>query len=298
MTRFVEQHRASFGVEPICRVLAFATSTYYACRTRGPSARSMRDERLADEVARVHEENRGVYGAKKVWTQMGREGIAAARCTVARLMRELGLRGVRRGKRCYTTVAGDAAVRPADLVERKFVASRPNELWVADLTYVRTWAGMCYVAFVIDVFSRFIVGWSLARHLRSDLPLEALEMGIWRRKMRTAGCVHHSDRGSQYTSIRYTERLAEAGIAPSVGSAGDAYDNAMAESTIGLFKAELIYKDGPWRTAEEVEIATLDYVDWWNNRRLHEGIGDIPPAEKEAMHYAEQELIPELRSVG
>lgn len=298
MTSFIEQHHGSFGVEPICRVLSFATSTYYACRTRGPSARSVRDEELKPEIERVHKQNRGVYGAKKVWKQMKREGVTVARCTVARLMRGLGLAGVRRGKGWRTTIPGDPATRPADLVERKFEAQRPNQLWVADLTYIRTWAGMCYVAFVIDVYSRFIVGWSLATHLRTDLPFEALEMGIWRRKTRTEGLVHHSDRGSQYTSIRYTERLAEAGIAPSVGSVGDAYDNALAESTIGLFKAELIYKDGSWRGPEQVEIATLEYVDWWNMRRLHESIGDIPPAEKEAMYYAEQELIPELRSVG
>jgi putative transposase len=299
MTRFIQEHRGSFGVEPICRVLAFATSTYYACRTRPPSARELRDEQLEREVARVHKANRGVYGAKKVWKQMKREGFGVARCTVARLMRKLGLVGVRRGKGWRTTIPGDPAARPADLVERKFEAAHPNHLWVADLTYIRTWAGMCYAAFVIDVYSRFIVGWSLGTNLRTDLPLEALEMGIWRRKMRTAdGLVHHSDRGSQYTSIRYTERLDEAGIAPSVGSVGDAYDNALAESTIGLIKAELIYKDGPWRGPEQVEIAMLDYIDWWNTQRLHESIGDIPPAEKEAMYYASQELTPELRSVG
>lgn len=298
MTRFIESHRGRLGVEPICRVLELCPSTYWATRSRPPSQRSLRDQELKAEIERVHGANYGVYGAHKVWKQLNREGIGVARCTVARLMRELGLRGLRRGKTVRTTLPGESAVRPADLVERRFVAGRPNELWVADLTYVRTWAGFCYAAFVIDVYSRLIVGWSLATHLRTEMPLEALEMALWRRDRPLADLVHHSDRGSQYTSIRYTERLAEAGIAPSVGSAGDAYDNALAESTIGLYKAELIYRQGPWRNPEQVEIATLEYIDWWNNRRLHTEIGDIPPAEKEAMYYAEQEVGECLESVG
>ena len=287
MTAFIEEHRGRFGVEPICRVMEFNCSTYWAARSRPPSNRSVRDEGLKPEVKRVHKDNYGVYGAHKVWKQMNREGFGVARCTVARLMRDLELRGVRRGKRCRTTVPDESAVRPADLVCRRFVAERPDQLWVADFTFVMTWAGFCYAAFVIDVFSRMIVGWSLSTSLKTDMPMEALDMALWRRGRALPGLVHHSDRGCQYTSIRYTEHLAEAGIAPSVGSAGDAYDNAMAESTIGLYKAELIYRQKPWRTPEQVEIATLEYIDWWNNRRLHTEIGDIPPAEKEAMYYAE-----------
>ena len=204
-------------------------------------------------------------------------------------MRALGLRGVRRGKKCRTTTPDEAAVRPADLVCRRFAAERPDQLWVADFTYVRTWSGFCYAAFVIDVFSRMIVGWSLSSSLRTEMPLEALEMALWQRGAALPDLVHHSDRGCQYTSIRYAERLAEAGIAPSIGAAGDAYDNAMAESTIGLYKTELIYRHRPWKTPEQVELATLEYIDWWNNRRLHTEIGDVPPAEKEETYYAEQE---------
>ena len=289
MTGFIEHHRGRFGVEPICRVMAFAPSTYYAAHNRPPSARSLRDESLKREIERVHKDNYGVYGVRKVYKQLRREGHLVARCTVARLMRELSLRGVRRGKKIKTTQPEAGAPRPADLVERDFAAARPNCLWVADLTYVRTFAGFCYVALVIDVYSRLIVGWSLGTSLRTEMPLEALEMALWRRGRALEGLVHHSDRGSQYTSIRYTERLAEAGIAPSVGSAGDAYDNALAESTIGLYKTELINRQRPWRTPERVEIATLEYIDWWNNRRLHSEIGDIPPAEKEALYYADTE---------
>lgn len=298
MTGFIESHRGRFGVEPICRVMQFNPSTYWTAQHRAPSERSLRDESLKPEIRRVHKENYGVYGAHKLWKQLNREGIHVARCTVARLMRELGLRGVRRGKAVRTTVPDAGAPRPADLVSRQFVATRPNQLWVADLSYVRTWAGFCYAAFVIDVFSRLIVGWSLGTTLRTEMPLEALEMALWRRGRCLEGLVHHSDRGCQYTSIRYTERLAEAGIAPSVGAAGDAYDNALAESTIGLYKTELIARQGPWRTPEQVEVATLEYIDWWNNRRLHTEIGDIPPAEKEAMYYAERELNKQELSVS
>lgn len=289
MTGFIAEHRGRFGVEPICRVMDFNPSTYWAAWQRPPSARRLRDERLKIEIERVHEENYGVYGAHKIWKQLNREGFSVARCTVRRLMGELGLRGVRRGKTIITTKPDGSTPRPPDLVERDFAATRPNQLWVADLTYVRTFAGFCYVALVIDVYSRLIVGWSLGTTLRTEMPLEALEMALWRRGRALEGLVHHSDRGCQYTSIRYTERLAEAGIAPSVGSAGDAYDNALAESTIGLYKTELINRQGPWRTPERVEIATLEYIDWWNNRRLHTEIGDVPPAEKEALYYADLE---------
>jgi putative transposase len=292
MTGFIEAHRGRFGVEPICRVMECNPSTYWAAHGRPSSERALRDELLRPEIARVHKENYGVYGAHKLWKQLNREGMPVARCTVRRLMRALGLRGVRRGKKCRTTTPDEAAVRPADLVCRRFAAERPDQLWVADFTYVRTWSGFCYAAFVIDVFSRMIVGWSLSSSLRTEMPLEALEMALWQRGGRLLPeLVHHSDRGCQYTSIRYTERLAEAGIAPSIGAAGDAYDNAMAESTIGLYKTELIRRQGPWKTPEQVEFATLEYIDWWNNRRLHTEIGDVPPAEKEEMYYAEPELI-------
>jgi putative transposase len=295
MTRYINAHRGRFGVEPICRVLNFNPSTYWARLVRPPSNRSINDARLAPEIKRVYEANYEVYGAPKVWRQLNREGIRIARCTVERLMRLAGLQGAIRGKKHKTTVPDPAAARSADLVERNFTATRPNQLWVADLTYVRTWASHCYAALVIDVYSRFIVGWALATHLKAELPLEALEMAIWRRDSNLEGLVHHSDRGSQYTSICYTERLGDAGIAPSVGSVGDAYDNALAESTIGLYKTELINKRGPWRTPEQVELATLEWIDWWNHIRLHEAIGNIPPAEKEAMYYKEKESEKEAK---
>lgn len=285
MTAYVNTHRGQHGVEPICRVLDFAPSTYWARCVRPPSDRALRDEWLVSEVERVFEANYGVYGARKVWKQLNREDIAVARCTVERLMRMRGLEGVRRGKKYKTTIPDDANARPTDLVDREFAAIRPNQLWVADLTYIRTWSGRCFVALVIDAYSRLIVGWALATHLKTELPLEALEMAIWRRDAALDGLVHHSDRGSQYTSICYTERLDDACIAPSVGSVGDAYDNALAETTIGLYKTELLKRKGPWRTPEQVELATLEWIDWWNHRRLHEAIGHIPPAEKEANYY-------------
>jgi transposase InsO family protein len=240
------------------------------------------------EIERVWNENRQVYGARKVWRQLHREGVTVARCTVERLMRQMGLRGVVRGKKAKTTIADEAAVRPADLVERDFTAAHPNQLWVADLTYVATWAGFVYVALVIDVFSRMIVGWRVSRSLCSDLALDALEQALWARS-EISQLIHHSDRGVQYVSISYTERLAEAGIEPSVGSVGDSYDNALAETIIGLYKTELIYKEGPWRGMEQVELATLEWVDWFNNRRLLEPIGNIPPVEYEAFYYQQQE---------
>jgi putative transposase len=284
MIAYIDQHKHRYGVEPICRVLPIAPSTYHAAQRRPASARAVRDRQLKAEIVRVHAEHFGVYGARKVWRQLRREGIAMARCTVERLMRELGLRGAVRGKTRRTTTPDAAAARPADLVDRDFAAQRPNQLWVADLTYVATWSGFVYVAFVIDAFSRFLVGWQASRSLRTDLALDALEMAIWRRQAQLDGLVHHSDRGSQYLSIRYTERLAEAGAVTSVGSRGDSYDNALAETIIGLYKTELIRRRGPWKGLDEVEYATLEWVDWFNHRRLLEPIGHVPPAEFEAAY--------------
>jgi putative transposase len=291
VTRFIDAHRdrrtdgLRWGVEPICTALQFAPSTYYAAKQRPPSIRAVRDAQLTMEIARVWEENFRVYGARKVWRQLNREHVDVARCTVERLMRTAGLAGVVRGKTKRTTIADAAAARPADLVERAFAASAPNRLWVADITYVRTWAGFVYVAFVIDVFSRMIVGWQCTNHLRTDLALDALEQAIWLRDERLDGLVHHSDRGGQYLAIRYSERLAETGAVASVGSRGDSYDNALAESTIGLYKTELIRRRGPWRGVDDVELATLAWVDWFNRRRLHGACDDVPPAEFEANYY-------------
>ena len=294
MISFIEKHREEYGVEPICEVLPIAPSTFYehVARTNSPElrpAREKRDEGLAVEVRRVWNENFSVYGAKKVWRQLRREGKEVARCTVERLMKVQGLRGAIRGRAfTRTTVGNESGTRPYDLVQRQFNATRPNQLWVADLTYVATWAGFVYVAFVIDVFSRTIVGWRVSTSLRSDLALDALEQAIHARSP-TDDLIHHSDRGTQYLSIRYTERLAEAGIEPSVGSVGDSYDNALAESIIGLFKTEVIRRRGPWRNIEAVEHATLDWVDWFNNRRILEPIGYLPPAEFEEVYNRSQE---------
>ena len=294
MVSFIDEHREEHGVEPICQELPIAPSTYYeqkarqADRSRLPR-RAVRDAALREEIERVWKENRSVYGARKVWLQLKREGFAVARCTVERLRRQMGLRGVVRGHRYKTTtVVDEADQRPADLVQRNFLAERPNELWVADLTYVATWVGFVYVAFVTDVFSRKIVGWRVSNSLRSDLALDALEQALHARPDINQ-LVHHSDRGVQYLSIRYTERLAEAGVEPSVGSVGDSYDNALAETIIGLYKTEVIRPNGPWRNIEAVEFATLEWVDWFNNRRLLEPIGDIPPVEFEALYYERQE---------
>jgi putative transposase len=295
MIAYIDQHRDRYGVEPICQLLPIAPSTYHDAKRRPPSARALREEELKAEIARVHRDNFGVYGARKVWRQLLREGIGVARCTVERLMGELGLEGARRGRSRRTTIPDQAASRPADLVERDFSAERPNQLWVADLTYVATWSGFVYVALVIDAFSRFIVGWRVSRSLRTDLALDALEMAIWRRHGGLGGLVHHSDRGGQYLSIRYTERLAEAGVAPSVGSVGDSYDNAMAESVIGLYKTELIRRRGPWKGIDEVEYATLEWVDWFNHRRLLEPIGHLPPAEFEAAYSRREGATQEAR---
>lgn len=282
---FIAANKDQWGIEPICKVLPFAPTTYYSAATRPPSARKIRDEQLKPDIQRVWEEQRRVYGADKVWTQLKREGRTVARCTVERLMRELGIRGVVRGKKVRTTWADEASQRPEDLVQRQFYATAPNRLWVADLTYVKTHSGWVYVAFVVDVFSRFVVGWQASRSLHTELALDALEMAIWRRGRRLVGLVHHSDRGGQYLAIRYTERLAEAGAVPSVGSRGDSYDNALAESFNGLYKMELIRHRGPWRGLDDVEHATLDYVDWFNHRRLHGELGMVPPSEFEASYY-------------
>jgi putative transposase len=288
---YIDENREAFGVEPICHTLEIAPSTYYAAKKRPPCRRHLRDQELRAHIRRVRAENyEVVYGARKVWRQLNREGIVVARCTVQRLMAEMGLVGRGRSRRRRTTIPADVGTRPADLVDRRFCASAPNQLWIADITYVATWSGFAYAAFVTDVFSRRILGWRVSNTLRSDLALDALEMAIWTRQAEPLdGLVHHSDRGVQYLSIRYTERLAAEGAVTSVGSRGDSYDNAMAESIIGLYKSELIYNEtqGPWRTVEDVELATLAWVDWWNKRRLLEPIGDVPPVELEA-HWREQ----------
>jgi putative transposase len=293
---YIDAHRDRFGVEPICTALQFAPSTYWSTKRRPPSTRSRRDDELKIEIARVHAENFGVYGAPKIWAQLNREGIRVARCTVERLMRDMGLQGAVRGRPRRTTIPAEAAQRPRDMVNRHFQAAAPNRLWVADLTYVRTWAGFVYVAFITDVFSRRIVGWQASRSLRTDLALHALEQAIWDRSRagaHLAGLVHHSDRGVQYLAIRYTERLAEVGVVSSVGSRGDSYDNALAETIIGLYKTELVRNRGPWRGLDDLELATLEWVDWFNHRRLFHELGRIPPAEFEDRHYRQHESAPE-----
>ena len=286
VTAMIDDHKDRFGVEPICRVLEFPPSTYYAHKTRRPSARAQRDEELLARIRAVHEANHGVYGARRVWHQLRRDGVEVARCTVERLMRVHGIEGVIRGGRRRTTIPEPAAPRPPDLVARRFTADRPNRLWVADMTYVRTWAGWVYVAFVLDVYSRMIVGWQLAGHLRTDLPLDALEMALWQRKVRHGdGLIHHSDRGCQYLSIRYGQRLAEVGVTASVGSVADSYDNAMAEALNGTFKAELIDRR-TWPDQAAVERAVVRWVGWYNHDRLHSSIGHIPPVEYEALYYS------------
>ncbi|GAB2906037.1 hypothetical protein GCM10027047_00250 [Rhodococcus aerolatus] len=292
-SEFIDAHRAEFGVEPICEVLQIAPSTYYAAKARPPSARSVTDAATTQVIRAVHAENYGVYGARKVHAALRRAGHRVgdrpvARCTVERLMRGAGLRGVTRAKGPRTTVAGSGPDTRPDLVDRQFTATAPGQLWVADITYCRTFAGWVYAAFVIDVFSRRVVGWQLSRSLRTDLALDALEMGLWTRRRQghhTRNLVHHSDKGVQYVAVRYTERLAEAGAVASVGSTGDSYDNALAEAFNSLFKAELVRNQGPWRGMDDLEIAVAEYVDWFNHRRLHGEIGLITPIEHEAEHY-------------
>ncbi|WP_336067114.1 IS3 family transposase [Nitratireductor rhodophyticola] len=292
MISFIDEHRPVFGVEPICRVLPIAPSTYYENIAKREdvdrlSVRARRDIALKIEIRRVFEENFRVYGVRKVWRQLQREGFDVARCTVARLMRAMGLQGIIRGKPVKTTFPDKSAPSPLDRVNRQFKAPAPNRLWVSDFTYVATWQGFVYVAFVIDAFARRIVGWRVSRTAHATFVLDALEQALHeRRPVHGGGLVHHSDRGVQYVSIRYSERLAEAGIDPSVGSVGDSYDNALAETINGLYKAEVIHRRGPWRNFEAVEFATLEWVDWFNHRRLLEPIGNIPPAEAEEDYYA------------
>jgi putative transposase len=287
MTRYIDEQRARWGVEPICRTLAIAPSSYYAAKTRPPSARAVRDQVLSSDIARIHAEHFSVYGVRKAWRVLRREGVAVGRDQVGRLMRGPGLAGATRTKRVRTTKPAAVSQRPADLVERVFTAPAPNRLWVADLTYVWTRAGFVYTAFVTDVFSRAIVGWRVSASLHTDLALDALEMAMWHRRADDlGGLVHHSDRGVRYLAIRYAERLAEAEAVSSVGSRGDSYDNALAESVNGLYKAELINRHGPWRTVGEVELATAEWVHFWNTQRLHGACGDIPPAEFEAAYHS------------
>ncbi len=291
MRDFIDGHRATHGVEPICKVLQIAPSGYrrYAAQQRDPDKRcdrAKRDEVLVPQIEQVWQSNMQVYGADKVWRQLAREGTAVARCTVERLMKHQGLRGVVRGKVVRTTISDSKALCPLDKVNRQFKADRPNQLWVSDFTYVSTWQGWLYVAFVIDVFARRIVGWRVSSSMRTDFVLDALEQALYARQPeRDNSLIHHSDRGSQYVSIRYSERLAEAGVEPSVGSKGDSYDNALAETINGLYKAELIHRRAPWKTKEAVELATLEWVSWFNHHRLLEPIGYIPPAEAEANYY-------------
>ncbi|WTC18820.1 IS3 family transposase [Streptomyces cellulosae] len=285
---------SGFGVGPVCRVLGWSESAYYARKKRPKSSRRLRDEQLMPLIEQVHAESGGTYGARRITRALRRRGVDVARCTVERLMRELGLEGVIRGQRRKTTVPEPLAPRPPDLVDRDFTASRPDQLWVADMTYVRTWSGWAYVAFVLDVYSRMIVGWQVANHMRTELPLDALEMALWRRRIKKdSGLIHHSDRGSQYVSIRYTDRLADFGASASVGSVADSYDNAMAEALNGTFKAELIEMQGPWNDVDQVERAIFQWVTWYNEERLHSALDYVPPAEYEEAFWRSQEQAPQ-----
>jgi putative transposase len=286
---FIDGNRGEFGVEPICRTLQVAPSTYYAAKKRGPSARALRDQVMMPILLALWVANRKLYGAHKLWKAARRAGHDIGRDQVARLMRQLGIRGVTRRRRVRTTRPDAAAARPADLVERDFTAEGPNRLWVVDLTYVATWAGMAYVCFITDAFSRMIVGWRVAGHMRTQMVLDALEMARWARGTRLDGLVAHSDAGSQFTSVRYGERLAELGAVPSIGSVGDSFDNALAETVNGLYKTELIRgpDQGPWKTIDDVELATLSWVHWYNSQRIHSYLDDVPPIEYEEAHYAQ-----------
>ena len=296
MVDYIDHHREVYGVEPICAVLPIASSTYYDNKRRPLSARAIRDALMMPILLALFQANYSVYGARKLWIAARRAGYDIGRDQTARLMRRLDIRGVRKGQRVRTTRPDESADRPPDLVERDFTADRPNELWVTDLTFVPTWAGVAYVCFIVDAFSRRIVGWRVAANMRTAMVLDALEMARWSRGTRLEGLVAHSDAGSQYTSIRYGERLAEIGAVPSIGSVGDSYDNALAEATNSLYKAELVYgpDQGPWRAVADVELATLGWVHWFNNQRLHSYLGDIPPAEYEDVYDAQhrvEELI-------
>jgi putative transposase len=293
---FIDEHRERFGVEPICAVLSehgcsIAPSTYYDNKTRAPSRRALRDAEILELIAHARDHRfRRRFGARKMWLYLRTQGHDVARCTVERLMTAEGWSGALRGKKPRTTLAAEDNARPSDLVDRDFTASRPDQLWVADFTYVATFAGVVYVAFVFDVFSRRIVGWRAATRMTTDLVLDTLEMAIWTRgragNSDLAGLVHHTDAGSQYTSFAFTNRLIEAGVDASVGSVGDAYDNALAESQIGIYKSELIGPEGPWRDLEHVEYDTLDWVHWFNHERPHESIDDLTPIQVEEIHYA------------
>ena len=290
MVAFIDDYREVYGVEPICRELPIAPQTYYAYKRRAPSDRALRDAYLREQIQRVYDENFKVYGARKVWIELGREGIAVARCTVERLMRAMGLQGVRRGPTAPTTTSPDrqAAQALPDLLDRDFTATRPDQVWCADLTYVALAdGGFCYTALITDVYTRGIVGWAVGTSLATDLPLAALEQALHRRGGALDGLIHHSDRGCQYTSVRYADRLDLERITASMGSVGDSYDNALIESAIGLYKTELIGRHGPWRTALDVELATLEYINWFNHKRIHTAIGDRPPAEHEAAYHNE-----------
>lgn len=293
MVQFVDDHRDVYGVESICAVVPIAPSTYFLAKARQAeparrSARAQRDDALRPEIQRVWDAHFQVYGPRKVWKQLRREGFHVARCTVGRLMRAMGLAGAVRGRAWVATTESGPGPHPTDLVARDFTATRPNQLWVSDFTYVATWGGFVYTALVVDVFARRIVGWRVSSAMRTDFVLDALEQAIHARGAAALpGLIHHSDRGTQYVSMRYTDRLADAGIAPSVGSRGDAYDNALAESVMALYKTEVIRRQGPWRSLEAVEFATLAWVDWFNTRRLLGPIGDVPPAEFEAQYYAQ-----------
>ena len=285
MVSFVDEHRDRWPVAVMCRTIGLPERTFHAAKIRPPSPRSISDAAHAIEIRRVWTANYSCYGPRRVYKKLRKEGYVVARCTVTRVMADIGLRGVQRGRKEFTTIPDDTAARPADLVERRFVAERPNQLWLADITYVSTWHGWLYVAFILDVHSRMIVGWQLANHLRTDLVLDALEMALWRRDLTYGELIHHSDRGSQYLSIRYSDRLAEVNVSASVGSRGDSYDNAMIESLNGTFKTELIKLHGPWRSRDATEIAIIEWIDWYNAVRLHGEIGDVPPAEFEADWY-------------
>jgi putative transposase len=301
---FVDSQQQEHGVQPVLQALEdtpaqIAPSTYYAAKTRPASARSRRDAELTAMIKQIHAENYGVYGARKIWHELLRRGVRVARCTVERLMREAGLRGLLRDKSPRTTRPAAETDRPRDLVKRDFTAAGPNQLWVADLTYVRTAVGWVYAAFVLDVYSRMIVGWQVATSLYTDLALDALKMAIWRRQNQGAdlgGLIHHSDRGVQYRAIRYSQRLAETGAVASVGSKGDSFDNAMAEAFNSLFKAELVRNKGPWHGLDDLEMATVEYIDWYNNRRLHGELGHVPPAEHEALHTMTRPVNAPLKS--
>ncbi len=290
MVNYIDENREEFGVEPICDTLQFAPATYYAARSRLPSARRLWDAMLMPILFAIWTANFEVYGVRKMWKAMVRAGHDIGRDQTARLMAQLGIRGVRKGRKPKTTKSDPAASRPPDLVDRHFQASGPNQLWVTDLTYVATWAGMAYACFITDVYSRMIVGWRVATHMRTTMVLDALEMARWSRGTRLEGLVAHSDAGSQFTSIRYGERLAELGATPSIGSVGDSYDNALAESQFSLYKDELVRNRGPWRDVDQLELATLEWVSWFNHTRLHSSLGDIPPVEYEEVHYAQPAL--------